>query len=372
MPPVLPTRPRGPTRALRPTLGPPPGAPVASRRQPPLDAALPAGRIPGGRPWAASDGHRRGIRGYASARRPATTCSLARAAGRSPRVVMPLRFVHVSDIHLLDLQGVRPWHYLNKRITGRVNLALKRRRGHDEQIFDRAVEHGLALGAERLVVTGDLSNLSLPSEFAHVRRRLASIGLPVTVIPGNHDAYTKGVVRDNLFDLHFREFMDGERVDGDFPFVQRFDEVALIGVSTAVTSLPLYATGTVGRDQLERLDAVLARLGEQHVVRVVLIHHPPVAGVAKARHDLRDLDAFGEVIARRGAELILHGHEHRNLETILPGPGGAVPVHGIASGTSRSQRPGHEAAFSLYQVDRHRIHRELYTWNGTSFARAHV
>lgn len=285
---------------------------------------------------------------------------------------MPLRFVHVSDIHLLDLQGVRPWHYFNKRITGRVNLAIKRRRGHDEQILDRAVETGVSLGAERLVVTGDLTNLSLPSEFAHVQRRLASIGLPVTVIPGNHDAYVKGVVRDNLFDRHFREFMTGERTEGDFPFVQRFDDVALVGVSTAVASMPLFATGTVGADQLARLDAVLAKLGDEGLARVVLIHHSPVAGVAKARHDLLDLAAFGEVIARRGAELILHGHEHRTIETTLPGPKGAVPVHGIASGTSRSQRPGHEAAFSLYEVDRHRIHRELYTWNGTSFARAHV
>ncbi|MBC8072998.1 MAG: metallophosphoesterase, partial [Deltaproteobacteria bacterium] len=44
---------------------------------------------------------------------------------------MSLRFVHVSDIHLLDLSGVRPWHFLNKRITGAVNLAFKRRKQHD-------------------------------------------------------------------------------------------------------------------------------------------------------------------------------------------------------------------------------------------------
>lgn len=290
----------------------------------------------------------------------------------APVPPMPLRFAHLSDIHLLDLRGVRPWHYLNKRITGRVNLAIKRRRQHDERIFDHAVQASVGLGIDRLVVTGDLTNLSLPSEFAHVRARLDATGVPVTVIPGNHDAYTRGAVRDGLFDRHFAAFMAGDRDGGPFPFVQRFDDVALVGVSTAITSLPLFATGAVGAEQLARLDAVLARLADEARARVVLIHHPPVAGVAKPRHDLLDLAAFGEVIARRGAELILHGHEHRTLETTLPGPGGAVPVHGIASGTSCSQRPGRQAAFSLYQVDRHRIHRELYTWNGTSFARAHA
>ncbi len=283
---------------------------------------------------------------------------------------MPLRFVHVSDIHLLDLRGVRPWHYLNKRITGRVNLALGRRRKHDERIFEHAVQAGVELGAERLVITGDLTNLSLPSEFAHVRTRLDALALPVTVIPGNHDAYVSGAVRDDLFARHFAPFMAGERAGAPFPFVQRFDDVALIGVSSGVVTLPLFATGRVGSPQLERLDAVLAQLGAEGCARVVLIHHPPVAGVAKPRHDLLDLAEFGEVIARRGAELILHGHEHVTLETALAGPGGHVPVHGIASGTSCSQRPGREAAFSLYQVDRHRIHRELYKWNGTSFARA--
>lgn len=283
---------------------------------------------------------------------------------------MALRFVHVSDIHLLDLAGVRPWHYLNKRITGRVNLALRRGRLHDGSLFDRAVEQGRALGADRLVVTGDLTNLSLPSEFEHVRRRLLALDFPVTVIPGNHDAYTGRVVRENLFARYFAEFMVGERAGGDFPFVQRTGDVALVGVSTAITSLPLYATGTVGAPQLARLDKVLAELGDEGVARIVLIHHPPVPGVSKPRHDLTDIAAFDDVIARRGAELILHGHEHVTLETSLPGPTGDVPVHGIASATSLSQRPGRAAAFALYQVDRKRIHRELYTWNGTSFAPA--
>lgn len=283
---------------------------------------------------------------------------------------MALRFVHLSDIHLLDLAGVRPWHYLNKRITGRVNLALRRGRLHDGSLFDHAIETGKSLGMERVVVTGDLTNLSLPSEFEHVRARLDAIGVPVTVIPGNHDAYVTQVVRDSLFSRYFEAFMSGDRNGGDFPFVQRFEGVALVGVSTAIVSLPLFATGTVGNDQLARLDAVLAQLADEGLARVVLIHHPPVLGVSRPRHDLTDIPAFAKVIARRGAELILHGHEHRTLETSLPGPVGDVPVHGIASTTSLSRQPGRQAAFSLYQVDSQRIHRELYTWNGTSFALA--
>jgi 3',5'-cyclic AMP phosphodiesterase CpdA len=282
---------------------------------------------------------------------------------------VPLRFVHCSDIHLLDLTGVGMRRFLNKRLTGGLNLALRRGRTHDGRIFERIVERGRALGAERVVVTGDLTNLALESEFGHVRDRLDRIGLPVTVIPGNHDAYTRGSARARRFEEYLSHHMQGERLDAAaYPFVQRHEDVALIGLSTAIPSLPFWAVGELGGDQLARLDRILLELGREGLARVVLIHHPPVEGVSERRHALRDLAAFGDVIRRRGAELILHGHEHAEVVTRLAGPGDdVVPVHGISSGTSRSTRPGRRAAFSLYEVAPGRVDRLIHVWTGEDF-----
>lgn len=284
---------------------------------------------------------------------------------------MPLRFLHCSDIHLLSLAGVGPRRFLNKRLTGGINLMLSRSRHHDERLFDRMVEHARALAVDRVVVTGDLSNLALDEEFEHIVRKLDAIELPVTVIPGNHDAYTRGAVRKRRFERHFMRFMAGERMADDpdhhYPFVQRFEGVALIGVSTAHASLPLWAVGTVGEPQLSRLDQILQALGREGVARIVLIHHPVMPGVAKARHHLTDLDAFGEVIARRGAELILHGHEHELIEGTIPGLERPVPVHGISSGTNLSERPTRRAAFAIYDAAREAIGRALYCWDGEDF-----
>jgi len=90
-------------------------------------------------------------------------------------------------------------------------------------------------------------------------------------------------------------------------------------------------------------------------------------GVAKPRHDLLDLGPFGAVIARHGAELILHGHEHRRIEGTLPGPQRPVPVHGVGSGTYLSQKPDRHGAFSLYTVRPGAIDRVYHWWNGARF-----
>ena len=283
---------------------------------------------------------------------------------------MPLRFLHTSDIHLLDLQGTSPWRYLNKRLTGGANLAMGRARSHDVRLFDEMVRLVPQLEVDHFVVTGDLTNLSLESEFAFVRAKLETVPVPITVIPGNHDVYTRGSERHHRFEAYLGHLMDGERVDGEtYPFMLRCDDVALLGVSTAVATWPLYATGKVGDAQLGRLAVLLERAEAEGLCRVVLIHHPPVEGVSKARHDLKDLDAFGEVIAAHGAELILHGHEHVRFEGALPGPNGHVPVHGIGSGTSLSNRPGRQASFSVYHASRDGIERDLYVWNGNGFER---
>lgn len=278
-----------------------------------------------------------------------------------------LRFVHCSDIHLLGLTGTGPARFFNKRLTGGVNLLLHRGRKHNQGLFDSIVQQAREYRAERLVVTGDLTNLALESEFDLVRRKLGDAGLPVTVVPGNHDAYTKGSARSRRFEQYMADFMVGERRGDDYPFIQRYDGVALVGCSTAVPSLPLHAVGRVGDAQLARLGAMLDDLAREGLARVVLIHHPVMPGVAKPRHDLLDRAAFAATIAAHGAELILHGHEHRRIDGTIPGPRGPVTVHGIGSGTYLSQKPGRHGAFSLYEVAPGAITRVYHTWDGARF-----
>ena len=85
-------------------------------------------------------------------------------------------------------------------------------------------------------------------------------------------------------------------------------------------------------------------------VRVVLIHHPPVDGGGGIRNlgDHRDLAA---ILAREGAELLLHGHSHSISRKSMPGPKGPIPVLGICSASSIGRNPRRRAAYYLIDID---------------------
>ena len=103
-----------------------------------------------------------------------------------------------------------------------------------------------------------------------------------------------------------------------FPFVRTRGPVALIGLSTSLPTLPLAATGRLHGDQLARLGELLPKLKHEQLFRVVLIHHPPVAGANYFRR-LTDAAALREVLRRHGAELVLHGHHHESIAALAAG-----------------------------------------------------
>jgi 3',5'-cyclic AMP phosphodiesterase CpdA len=122
------------------------------------------------------------------------------------------------------------------------------------------------------------------------------------------------------------------------------DGVALFNLCSAVPTAPHLATGRLGQAQLDRLDALLGDLAYRDAFRVLLIHHPPIAGAVSKRKSLEDQDALRAILARHGADLILHGHAHDAMVATAPGPNGAmIPVLGVPSASAMGER-GHPAA----------------------------
>jgi 3',5'-cyclic AMP phosphodiesterase CpdA len=91
------------------------------------------------------------------------------------------------------------------------------------------------------------------------------------------------------------------------------------------------AAGRLGEQQLSALGPMLDRLHSEGLVRIILIHHPPLPGQASRRHGLTDAAALTSILERHGAELVLHGHKHLNIMTVRSWRAGEIPVVGVAS-----------------------------------------
>jgi 3',5'-cyclic AMP phosphodiesterase CpdA len=170
-------------------------------------------------------------------------------------------------------------------------------------------------------------------------------------VPGNHDAYV-AVPHERSWAL-WREYMasDGGPERDEFPALRVRGPLALVGVCSAVTTPPFFATGAIGSAQLARLEDALTRLGEGPLCRVVLLHHPVTEGAVSARRALRDAAALRAVLARAGAELVLHGHGHRSMRGSVEGPRGPIPVVGVRSSSDVGHRPDKRAQYHLYEIE---------------------
>ena len=264
---------------------------------------------------------------------------------------MTFVLAHVSDPHIAPLPQVRLSELIGKRATGFVNWRRKREAIHRPEVLARIVADLKAQAPDHIAVTGDLVNLALPGEYQPARAWLDALGSPadVTLVPGNHDAYVRSGVAASL--AHWGDFMRGDEAAAGFPFLRRRGPLALIGVSTSVPSLPLMATGRLGADQLRRLEAVLDDGAREERYRVVLIHHPPSSKPSHYLKRLTDGLQLRAVLARHGAELVIHGHNHRRQTVWLEGPSGRIPAIGVPSASEAPPGEHDPAGYNLYRIE---------------------
>lgn len=258
-------------------------------------------------------------------------------------------FAHLTDPHF-TVPSFASWREIaNKRALSVLSWRWKRRHKYKLAVFE-ALARDASSRTNRLVLTGDLTQAGLISECQAARDWLAAFATDneICVIPGNHDSIR----------------IDGEHADwetrwapwmGDdgtgVPFVRTFGCAAFIGLSSAVPTAPFLASGRIGRAQLREFRHMLIKCREAGLCRVVLVHHCPVPGLDSPRRGLADANTFCEIVAEEGAELILHGHNHRWMHNAVAGPFGEVPVLSVPSAGSVGMPDGrYRAGYSLITI----------------------
>lgn len=241
-----------------------------------------------------------------------------------------VHLAHISDPHLPPPHI--PWSafFLNKRLLSALLWKQKRSKQLQPHINSSLLEHIRRFKTvSAIMVSGDITNFGTREEYMASVPWLRHLPAAPIVVPGNHDAMV-AALPENSLDL-WKEW------SGDtYPFVRYIDHVAIIGLNSAIPTLPFTAYGRVSSAQLLHLDSLLKTLGEQGYCRVIMIHHPPKKGLLKTKKSLLNLKKVSEILRKRGAELVVHGHSHNATVTTVENTD--IPLLGVgaASMSSRS------------------------------------
>jgi 3',5'-cyclic AMP phosphodiesterase CpdA len=269
------------------------------------------------------------------------------------RVMAAFTLAHLSDPHLPPLPNPRLGELANKRALGYLNWTRNRHKFQRRDVLDALVSDLKAQAPDHIAITGDLVNLALEAEFEPARAWLEGVGPAdrVTIVPGNHDAYVRAT-RHRFAEAWASYLSSDDAPDRGvaFPLLRRRGPLLLIGLSSAVPTAPLMATGWLGRSQLDALERMLADLAAEPAFRVLLIHHPLRSDGATKR--LTDSQALLALLQRHGVDLVLHGHDHVHSTIRIDGPNGPIPVVGVASASALKHGRYPAAGYNLFSIER--------------------
>jgi 3',5'-cyclic AMP phosphodiesterase CpdA len=276
---------------------------------------------------------------------------------------LALTLAHLSDVHLGPLPKSAAWKdFALKRVIGTLSWKLNRHKLHDPAIAAAVVEDIKTMAPDHVAFTGDLLNISAHAEFQRAARWMENFGDPawISFVPGNHDAYVPVVWKQGL--AYLAPFMTGDMAAAPaqpspvtastFPYVRLRRNLAMIGLNSAAPQSLTRAAGSLGPAQLQALAKILRDLKAKGYYRAVMIHHPPLPGLAPPRKALSDAANLRDVLWNEGAEVVLHGHNHREMLTVLAGREGNIPVVGVPSASMNGEGRYEPAAWNLYEITR--------------------
>jgi 3',5'-cyclic AMP phosphodiesterase CpdA len=233
---------------------------------------------------------------------------------------------------------------------------------------DPSMEHALLALIERtepevVIASGDLTHRGRRDQHEQAARFLRSLGLPLLVIPGNHDIpYTFPARFTSTWDEFVRVWETTEPV-------YHANGVYVVGLNSVRPWR--HQSGGLRQSQIERACRVLSEAPEG-AIRVVALHHHLLG--APWRSSKKPVSRRNRVLAALvdgGAELILAGHIHQGAVSerrefeVTAGDVRAVVVS-IAPGIGqpRPQRRGEARGLHIYEIGEQRIDVFTYIWRG--------
>ena len=230
-----------------------------------------------------------------------------------------MRIIQLSDIHVWRY-SYNPLHLFNKRVVGTASLLAGRASNFRLERLESVIARVRDLGADHVLITGDLTTTALKAEFLDARKALADLlGDPsrVTILPGNHDRYTTNSVRYRQFEHYFGAFAPSDT----YPWLRFLDpHTAILGLDA--TRSHISARGYLPPAQLAMARDLLAD-PSRRPRRLIVASHYPIFAPPSYAPELRpkrmknDLEV-ANWLATIGPHMFCCGHVHAAWTFVPP------------------------------------------------------
>lgn len=231
------------------------------------------------------------------------------------------RIAHLSDVHILDPRTGRSgarYRFATKLVSlGRSIDPRSRARK-----LSRALRSAKASGAEHIVISGDLTELGDQTEFEHFAQVLEDADLDahnVTLVPGNHDAYTTESGWKKALEGPLRRFACSSAAEPG-KVVDR-GTVALLPIDTSCFQSVMRAGGEFSQDAARAVERRLADPALRDKALVLVLHHSPFmqhrTPMMQWVDGLRGYAQITDLLMRHPRLQVLHGHLHRLVDRVL-------------------------------------------------------
>ncbi len=263
-----------------------------------------------------------------------------------------MRIGLISDLHILDLSGVKFYEFFNKRIIGGLNLLLNRSQEYKIEFVEKLINDVNKQNLDILVITGDITNLASDSEFKRAKELIEKFDIKdenIIIIPGNHDNYIKSSYQKKLFEKYMSKWIKSTKEKSEvWPIIKKQDDILIFGFSSSIPSCPLCSAGKISKEQLIKFKEVTDK--NKDCFKIAMLHHhlPKLSKLKQFSEGLRNREEVLSYLSEADIDMVLHGHKHRNSHYKVNFNNKVINVYEAGASARLSQR--HAGNWSIYEI----------------------
>jgi 3',5'-cyclic AMP phosphodiesterase CpdA len=233
---------------------------------------------------------------------------------------------------------------------------------HTKDIADALIAAVDETGPDRVVISGDFTQIGSTKEYRAARQLLDRLEVPFFAVPGNHD-----ISRFNLwqrFTSPYKNYL--QFICNDLNPVKETDSMLMVGINSARRILPHWnwANGAVSPWQREKIESLFSPDSKRW--QILVMHHP----VHKIDEMPLDVTVFGrkrtlEAIDKSGIDLVLTGHVHHASFTLMGKENKTVYLSASTTLSRRVRKQ--ENGFNAIELEGNELKATSYIYSGNRF-----